>query len=76
MAELDQAIKNCSAVKGSNGARLFTELLEAAIDGWTETLIASDNQDESMRLKGAIREVNYLLKRVEEPQIEPKPNNK
>ena len=63
---LADKIANCNACKGSHGARVYTELMEAACDEWTADLVNTDDNEEKTRLQGAIRKVEYLLKRIEE----------
>ena len=67
--DLSAAISECHTCETTPGGRAYKKLLEAAIEDWTSKLIESDDDKESTMLKGAVRHVRYILKRVEEKQI-------
>ena len=66
---LHKRIQDCHAVRGTQTGALFISMLEAAVDDWTERLIDVDEHDEKTRLQGAIRNVRYLLRRIDEEQL-------
>lgn len=66
---LNEAISECNGLLATPAGRAFQKLLTSAIEDWTETLIEINDEAESNRLKGAVRNARYLLKRVEEKPI-------
>jgi len=64
---LNKSIAECSSLQMTTAGRAYKALLENVIDDWTKTLVETDDDVESHMIKGAIRKVSYLLKRVEEP---------
>jgi len=62
-------IQQCHESRMSHGGRVYTAMLENAIAGWTAELVETTNHDAAMQLRGAIRNVRYLLRRIEETPI-------
>ncbi|RMH45466.1 MAG: hypothetical protein D6694_04670 [Gammaproteobacteria bacterium] len=63
---LHDLIRDCHDARATKIGGLFISMLEAAVEDWTERLIDMDDHDGKTRLQGAIRNVRYLLQRINE----------